>query len=131
MKLTLSGQTPSQKNAKHIAINKRTGQRFPMTDPAVKQWQLGAMMEAMVAKNKYRPNYTDKVYVTYMFYVKDNRRRDIDNMIASCDDRVVKSGIIKDDSWKYLAILGADAEVDSSNPRAVIVLDISISDMLE
>lgn len=131
MKLTLSGQTPSQKNAKHIAINRRTGQRFPMTDPAVKQWQLGAMMEAMVAKNKYRPNFDGKVYASYKFFVKDNRRRDIDNMIASCNDILVKSGIIKDDSWKYLGIAGADALLDTKNPRAVIILDISISDMLE
>lgn len=123
--IILTQQTPAQKNEKRIAINKRTGKRFPMTDPKTKLWQQGALLEAQAWKNRHMPEPLDeKVCAIYMFYVKDNRRRDIDNMIASCNDVLVKAGIIQDDSWQWLALSGADAEIDGKNPRAEIHLDI-------
>ena len=59
----------------------------------------------------------NKVSIAYTFFVKDERRRDLDNMIASCNDVLVKAGLLKDDDWKHVSIGAADAEVDRSNPR--------------
>lgn len=123
--IILTSQTPSQKNEKRIAINKRTGKPFPMTDPKTKAWQEGALLEASVWQAKNMPEPVgEKIFATYMFFVKDARRRDLDNMIASCNDVLVKAGILHDDSWQWLGLSGADAVIDSENPRVEIHLDI-------
>lgn len=120
MKLTLTGQTPAQKNSKQMALNRRTGAMFPVSNPIVKRWQ--SVVAKELAMLYQRDTFTDRVVITYMFYVQDNRRRDIDNMIASVNDALVKAGIIEDDSWQCLKIGEADAMLDKDNPRAELVI---------
>lgn len=120
MKLTLTGQTPAQKNSKQMALNRRTGAMFPVSNPIVKRWQSAVAKE--LAMLYQRDTFTDRVEISYMFYVKDKRRRDIDNMIASINDALVKAGIIIDDSWQCLRISEADAQIDIDNPRAELVI---------
>lgn len=120
MLITLSGQTPSQKNSKQMALNRRTGTMFPVSNPIVKRWQSAVAKElAMIYQ---RDSFIGKVGIYYTFYVQDNRRRDIDNMIASINDALVKAEIIEDDSWQCLNIVGARAEIDKANPRAELVI---------
>lgn len=71
----------------------------------------------------YKGQAEGKVTIAYQFYVKDNHSRDVDNMVASVNDVLVKSGLIKDDSWQYLAIGAADAEIDKKQPRVVLWID--------
>ena len=78
-------------------------------------WLKGALWELKQGKPM-----TGRVKIEYMFYVADLRRRDIDNMIASINDALVKAGLIEEDSWQKLKILGGDAELDRANPRAEI-----------
>ena len=120
MKLTLTGQTPAQKNSKQMALNRKTGAMFPVSNPIVKRWQTAVAKE--LAMLYQRDTFTDRVVITYMFYVQDNRRRDIDNMIASVNDALVKGGILLDDSWQCLKIGEADAMLDKDNPRAELVI---------
>lgn len=120
MRITLTGQTPAQKNSKQMALNRRTGVMFPVSNPIVKRWQTAVAKE--LAMLYQRDTFTDRVQINYMFYVQDNRRRDIDNMIASVNDALVKAGIILDDSWQALKIGEADAQLDKDNPRAEIVI---------
>lgn len=123
--IILHNQTPAQKNEKRMAINRRTGKPFPVTSKNVKDWQAGAYTEAVAWRIKNMPEPVgEKLFATYMFFVKDARRRDIDNMIASCNDVLVKAGILHDDSWQWLGLSGADAVIDSDNPRVEIHLDI-------
>lgn len=103
-----------------MAINRATGRMFPVSNPIVKRWQTAVAKE--LALLYQRNTFTDRVVVSYMFYVGDNRRRDIDNMIASVNDALVKAGIILDDSWQCMKIGEADAELDKNNPRAEIVI---------
>jgi len=119
MEIIILGQTPSQKNAKRMAINRRTGKPFPVTAPQVKEWQKSAHQQLTT---QYKGKAEGKVCIGYSFFVKDKRRRDIDNMIASVNDAVVKAGLIEDDDWQHLSIGGADAELDTKNPRAVIYI---------
>lgn len=88
------------------------------TEKSVKDWQ-----EAVAWELKGKGQFTERVAITYMFFVKDKRRRDIDNMIASVNDAIVKAGILEDDSWQCLAISGADAEINKTNPRAEIYIE--------
>lgn len=114
MQLTLLGQVPAQKNDKIIAINKRTGKRFPMTSAAVKGWKEDVAMQIF---QKNLGGYSEPVVISYEFYVRDNRKRDIDNMICTVNDALAKSHIIIDDSWQHLQIGFATAQIDKENPR--------------
>lgn len=104
-----------------MAINRTTGKMFPVSNPIVKRWQNAVAKE--LAMLYQRDSFTERVEIEYMFYVQDNRRRDIDNMIASVNDALVKAGIIPDDNWQSLKILEADAMIDKENPRAEIFID--------
>lgn len=135
MKIVIHGQTPSQKNNKQIGHNKYTGKMFVTSSNKVKDWQEDALRQLLQVKEKY----TERVQIDYMFYVKDNVQRDIDNMITSVNDILQNAnsekelkngkiknkkgtGIIKGDNWQLLKIGSADAEIDKENPRAEIVI---------
>lgn len=118
MYLIVSGQVPAQKN-KHISwYNKRTGRVVNTTHSSVLKWKDDVAKQLLGTQS-----ITGRVRVEYMFYCKDRRRRDIDNMIASINDALVKAGIVEDDCWQKLKISGADAALDTINPR--VELDIT------
>lgn len=83
---------PSQKNSKRIAINKRTGRPFVMSDQRIKDWR----DEASV----FLPseNVKGRVEVEFDFTHKDKRRHDLDNEVSSLLDLFVLKGLIEDDS---------------------------------
>lgn len=119
MEITIPGQTPSQKNNKQIIPS-----RPPrlVDNPRVKQWRKDT---AKYLRETYSEDLKEKqVIAIYTFYMKDRTRRDIDNMISSCNDALVEAGILSDDNWKVLRIGGAEAHLDKENPRAEIVLDV-------
>ena len=119
MIIKLDGQVPAQKNDKRIAINRRTGKPFPMTSPAVKAWQ---ELVAWQLKALNLEPFTDRVGITYLFRVKDNRRRDLDNMEASINDAIVKAGIIVDDSWQWCKTDDSDAHIDKDNVGVTLTI---------
>lgn len=117
MEITIPGQTPSQKNNKQIIPS-----RPPrlVDNPIVKKWRNET---AKYLAETYKEDLKEKqVIAIYTFYLKDRVRRDIDNMISSCNDALVQAGILSDDNWKVLRIGGAEAVLDKENPRAEIVL---------
>lgn len=116
--LVINGQTPSQKNSKNILVNRKTGRPFISSNERVKSWQASAKLE-LTAQNW---RVTGRVKAYYHFYVKDNVRRDLDNMIASVNDALQAAGVVEDDCWQVLSIGGAHAEIDRDDPRAVITL---------
>jgi Holliday junction resolvase RusA-like endonuclease len=120
LEITISGQTPAQKNSKSIAYNRGTGKPFIMSNQNVKSWQNIAAVELLSYRRKEPLKGRQELSV--VFYVKDNRRRDLDNMLTTIQDALVKAGIIEDDSWKSLKIGGVDAQLDKLNPRAEITL---------
>ena len=120
MEVIIYGQCPSQKNGKQIFTNKSTGKPFISSSNIVKEWQKSAAEQLAVG---FRGCADGKVTVAYTFYVKDRRRRDLDNMIATVNDALVKAGLLKDDSWQCLAIGAADAELDIKNPRVELWID--------
>lgn len=117
MEITIFGQTPSQKNNKQIIPSKPPR----LVDNAiVKKWRNET---AKYLAETYKEDLKEKqVIAIYTFYLKDRVRRDIDNMISSCNDALVQAGILSDDNWKVLRIGGAEAVLDKDNPRAEITL---------
>lgn len=135
MKITILGQTPSQKNSKQVGRNRYTGKTFVTSSNTVKTWQVDAFKQLTAVNEVFR----DRVRIDYMFYVKDNVQRDLDNMItsindtlqnANCRQEIVKgklknvkgTGILKGDNWQLLKIGSADAAIDKDNPRAEITI---------
>lgn len=115
--VTIPGQTVSQKNSKQIIPS-----RPPrlVDNPIVKKWRNET---AKYLAETYKEDLKEKqVIAIYTFYLKDRVRRDIDNMISSCNDAIVQAGILSDDNWKVLRIGGAEAVLDKDNPRAEITL---------
>lgn len=118
MKIEIPGQVPAQKNQKKMSY--RNGKPVLYTAKAVKDWQRDAQT---FLQAHYKGSADGKVYVYYMFYVKDKRRRDLDNMIATVNDALVRAGLLIDDDWTNLGISGADAELDRDNPRVEVFID--------
>jgi Holliday junction resolvase RusA-like endonuclease len=115
-KLVISGQVPAQKNQKKMA--NIGGRMILYTSAQVKDWQQSASWEL-----KGKPQFKGKVIIDYIFYVKDNRRRDLDNMLCTVNDALVKAGIIEDDTWQVLEIGSVIGELDKSNPRAEVFIE--------
>lgn len=83
---------PSQKNSKRIAINKRTGRPFVMSDQRIKDWRDEA---SVFLPNE---NVKGRVEIEFNFTHKDKRRHDLDNEVSSLLDLFVLKGLIEDDS---------------------------------
>ena len=83
---------PSQKNSKRIAINKRTGRPFVMSDQRIKDWRNQA---SVFLPNE---NVKGRVEIEFNFTHKDKRRHDLDNEVSSLLDLFVLKGLIEDDS---------------------------------
>lgn len=122
MHLVVTGQVPAQKN-KHVSwYNKNSGRVVNTTHRSVITWQEDVAKQLALLYQRDTP--TEPVTITYKFFVKDNRRRDIDNMICSINDALKKAGVILDDDWKHLSIGSAEAEIDKENPRAELWVDV-------
>lgn len=118
--IVIPNQTPSKKNNKRIVYNKKTKRPFIISSEKAKDWEAEAKW--ILLKYAKGGPLENRVELTATFYVKDLRRRDLDNMLTSCQDVLVESGILKDDSWISLKIANIDAELDRENPRAEIFL---------
>ena len=135
MEIVILGQTPSKKNSKQIYRNRKTGTPFIASSDIAKSWEENALMQLKQCKLRIR----SRVQIDYMFYVEDDTQRDLDNMITSVNDILQAAnraytlqrgqmkpakgtGILKGDHWQLLRIGSADAAIDRSNPRAVMIL---------
>lgn len=61
----------------------------------------------------------------HIVWYEPNKRRDIDNITFATkfiQDALVKSGILKDDSQKYIVGLSHQVTVDQKNPRIEVEL---------
>lgn len=115
-RIIIEGQVPAQKNSKKMSFN--NGRPVLYTSKNVKDWQESAAWQLRSSQS-----YPGKVRLGYVFFVKDNRRRDLDNMIATVNDALVKAGIIEDDDWKHLSIGYAIGKLHKENPRVEVSVE--------
>lgn len=62
--------------------------------------------------------------IEYRFYFKTNHRRDAANCVQSMKaavDGVVDAGLLPDDCWQVLEIVGVKCAVDKVRPRTELV----------
>lgn len=119
-KIVILGSVPSQKNRKRIYTNRKTGKPFIASDETVKDWQKDALLQL---KGK-RPVQVYPISLTAVFFVRDDRRHDLDNMVAGCMDILVKAGILQDDDCKHVETLTLQfGGLEPLNPRVEIFID--------
>lgn len=117
--ITITGVVPSLKNSKQLFINKRTGKHFITSSDKVKVWNETALWQLKSVKPV--KGYPVAMYCT--FYMKDSRRRDLDNCLSSVLDILVKAEVIEDDSWMYIPRIVLTAEKDKDNPRVEMLFE--------
>lgn len=122
MKLVISGNVPSQKNGKEIAINRRTGKRFVRSNDRVKAWQETAIEELALQLRGYKVTEYP-IEIALSFYFDNERRHDLDNAAAGVMDALVKANVLEDDNVNFVSCLVLDyGGIDKENPRCEIYL---------
>lgn len=116
--ITIFGQTPSLKNSKQLFINRRTGKHFITSSKTAKSWT----SQALAQLEQEEPIIDYPISLTITFYCKDNRRRDLDNMLSSTLDALRHAGILQDDNWQLIPEVVVRGALDKKNPRAEIVV---------
>ena len=109
----------SKKNSQRILVNHRTMRPFIMQSEEYEQYEKDC---GWYIKKLPEP-INEPVNIKYTFYRKNNIRCDISNLIAACDDILVKYGILEDDNFKIIrGHDGSRVYVDKDNPRTEITI---------
>lgn len=79
----------------------------------------------MLIPCEYRHLKLDKpCRITTVFFMPDNRRVDLSNLISACHDVLVKGGVIADDSRSIVQYCEAWAITDKKYPRTEISIEV-------
>jgi len=78
-----------------------------------------------LAKAQWRDKLMARARISYEFYVKDKRRRDLDNLLAMAkpwQDGLVDAGVLEDDDAEHLEI-GYSKVIRSNAERSIILIE--------
>ena len=116
----IEGSVPSKKNQRQTFV--KNGRIINIPSKRYKEWHDQAMWQLKGSK-KLKPPYE----ITMVFWMKDNRRTDLDNKVGSVLDLLQDVGIIEDDCWQKLTSIKAVAGGISKNaPRVKVEIRSSI-----
>ena len=123
MKLVVSGNVKAKKNNKTMAVNRKTGKMFPMTDKATTDYIKDAVNQLRDQFKGYKISGYP-ISVQMVFYYPTKHRKDIDNSASTILDCMVKSEVIKDDDCQHVNELYCYfGGYDKDNPRVEILLE--------
>ena len=92
----------------------------------VKEMRQTAKLVALEAMNRGAKPIVGKHKISYLFSVKDNRRRDRANMVQQCKaylDGIVESGLIEGDHWQISELGAVDVRIDKAGAAVVIQIE--------
>ena len=121
MKLTITGNVPSQKNGKRIV--KQGNRTLVISNQRVLDWKRAAIIEL---KNQFRGLVvTDyPISLVLIFYFDNKRRHDLDNAAAGVMDALTDAEIIEDDNVNFVDCITLQyGGIDKTNPRVEVFLD--------
>lgn len=98
----LSGNVPSKKNSRQVFV--KNGRVINIPSKRYKQWH-DECMDILDGFGTLYPPYE----IVLVFWMKDNRRTDLDNKVGSVLDLLQDAGIIEDDCWQKLKSISARA----------------------
>ena len=118
--IIILGQTPSAKNRHIMTFNRLSGKPLLLPNKKYAEWTKDALWQLKsTPKVKKYP-----VAMTCIFWVSDNRKRDLDNLCGAICDVLQKAGIIENDDWQHLRPITLDiGGINPENCRCEIWLD--------
>jgi Holliday junction resolvase RusA-like endonuclease len=99
----LTGETPSKKNSR---IGLRSGKNIP--SERYQKWKKAKYIE-LLHQGILCPPIDKPLKIDFFFYHADNRTHDTDNQISSILDLLKDAKVIKDDNWKIVKRISAEA----------------------
>lgn len=118
LKLTLIGNPATKKNSQAIKVNWSTGKRYiSQSDRYLAYerdclWQIGA---------KYKQNIDYPITLKCVYYRKNRKKVDLNNLYSATCDILAAAGVIKDDDFNVVASMdGSRVRFDKDNPRVEI-----------
>lgn len=110
----LSGSVPSKKNQRQVFV--KNGRMINIPSKRYKAWHDDAMSQ-LEGFGSLKPPYE----IIMVFWMKDKRKCDLDNKMASVLDLLQDAGVIEDDCWQKLNYITAKVGgVSHSAPRVKI-----------
>ena len=115
----LPGRIPSKKNNKHFAKLKN-GRTLLLSSKNYLEWhnQAETLLETLKDENIDFP-----IHIHYDFFMPDMRTCDISNKIESINDLLVDIHFLKDDNWKIIQSISANACLNRENPGCKITIN--------
>ena len=102
----LTGETPSKKNSRQVL---RGGKNIPSKNYLMwlKRAEIGIFRQGILV-----PEISCPIEIKLVFHHKDDRTRDTDNQVSSILDLLKGIKVIKDDNWKIVRKISAEAVKD-------------------
>jgi len=114
LEIILPGNCVSKKNSKRICRGRLIASK------AFLEYEKSCLQELMFRRLKWSGNYPVEMYC--QFYRKGMNLFDFSNMIESCQDILVKAGVIENDSFRHVIPCRPSFFLDKQYPRTVIIL---------
>jgi Holliday junction resolvase RusA-like endonuclease len=123
MKLIIKGNPKAKKNNKTMALNRKTGKMFPMTDKATTVYIKDAVKQLRDQFEGFKITHYP-ITIQMVFYYPTKHRKDIDNSMSTLLDCMKTAGVIEDDDVSHVNELYAFfGGYDKENPRVEILLE--------
>lgn len=106
-----------------MALNRKTGKMFPMTDKVTQEYIKDAITQL---KTQFAGCKTSgyPINVQMVFFYPTKHRKDIDNSASTILDCMVKAGVIEDDDVTHVNELYCYfGGYDKEDPRVEILLE--------
>ena len=94
----------------------------------VKEMRHAAKLVALDAMNRGARPIVGRHKISYLFFVKDNRRRDRANMVQQCKayiDGIVESGLIEGDHWQVSELGTVEVRIDKAGAAVTIQIEVT------
>lgn len=123
MKLVIRGNVKAKKNNKTMALNRKTGKMFPMTDKSTTEYMKDAVLQMKKQFEGYQVTHYP-VEIQMIFYYQHKHRKDLDNSTSTILDCMTTAGILEDDDVAHVDELHASfGGYDKEDPRVEIYLE--------
>lgn len=111
--------TPRTKKNSQRMARSRDGRMFPVQSKEYVKFE----RECLKLLKEDREPISEPVNVKCVYYVKDNRTRDLVNLQNATLDILVKAGILEDDKWQIVQSMdGSRVYIDKEEPRTEITI---------
>lgn len=112
----IEGDTPSKKNSRRVFAKK--GKIINIPSERYEAWHKVGQLQL---RNQKIPAFKPPYEIIMTFWMKTNRRADLDNKMASVLDLLQDYGAIEDDCWQKLKSVKAVARgISKDNPRVKV-----------